>query len=143
SCGETPSIYLENKWTCRCGFALGDIITVTSPESFNMAINDAIKEYIRSLTATFNREKIEKRIRYLKDIEKQTDVVLLAEKMLTIEVDRKIINKYRTVLETHPELIAFINDALSADAEVIERDINKLIETFKDKPYSRQELLSK
>jgi hypothetical protein len=143
ACHQSPSRLLESNWTCSCGFELGSKIIVSSPENFKEAINDAINEYMNSLTETFNREKVKKRIDYLKEIKKQTNVVLLVEKMLELELDQNITNKYRALLEEHPELIAFINDALSADAKVVERDIKKLIEAFANKAYPKQELLSK
>ncbi|RSK36617.1 hypothetical protein [Bhargavaea beijingensis] len=143
ACRESPSRFLENNWTCSCGFNLGDKIIVTSPEHYKDAINNAINEYLNSLTESFNREKIKKRVNYLKEIKKQSSSVLLAEKMLGLVLDQNVTNKYRVLLEEHPELIAFINDALSADAKVVERDINKLIEAFANKAYPKHELLSK
>ncbi|WP_121661845.1 hypothetical protein [Metabacillus litoralis] len=143
ACHESPSRFLESNWTCTCGFELGSQITVNNPADFIDAINEAINKYMYSLTETFNRDKIKKRIDYLKEIKKQTNVVLLAEKMLELELDANITNKYRVLLEEHPELIAFINEALSADAKVVERDINKLIEAFANKAYPKRELLSK
>ncbi|GGJ55411.1 hypothetical protein [Virgibacillus salexigens] len=143
ACHESPSRFLENNWACKCGFELGSKIIVSSPDSFKEAINIAINEYMNSLTDRFNQEKIKKRIEYMKEIKKQSNVVLLAEKMLELELDHNITNKYRALLEEYPELIAFINDALSADAKVVERDINKLIEAFSNKAYPKQELLSK
>lgn len=143
ACHESPSRFLESNWTCTCGFELGSQIIVNSPAEFIESINEAIKKYMISLTETFNRDKIKKRIDYLKEIKKQTSVVLLAEKMLELEIDENITNKYRALLEEHPELIVFINEALSADAKVVERDINKLIEAFKNKAYPKRELLLK
>lgn len=143
ACHESPSRFLESNWTCTCGFELSSKITVNSPADFIEAINEAINKYMYSLTETFNRDKIKKRIDYLKEIKKQTSVVLLAEKMLELELDENITNKYRALLEENSELIAFINEALSANAKVVERDINKLIEAFKNKAYPKRELLLK
>lgn len=143
ACHESPSRFLESNWTCTCGFNLGSQIKVNSHTDFIDAINEAINKYMHSLTETFNRDKIKKRIDYLKEIKKQTSVVLLAEKMLELEIDENITNKYRALLEEHSELIAFINEALSADATVVERDINKLIDAFKNKAYPKRELLLK
>lgn len=143
SCSDTPSKYLEHEWTCTCGFALGDTISVTDPEYFQDAIKNAISEYIQSLTEAFHREQIKKRINYLKEINKQSDVVLLAEQLIQIPLDENIVDNYRELLGNYPELISFINDALGADAKIVERDINKLIETFANKAYPKHELLSK
>ncbi|BCB35580.1 hypothetical protein BCM0045_0475 [Bacillus cereus] len=143
SCKETPINYLNNSWSCKCGFSLGSKINVTSPEFFVQSINNAINDYMKALTESFNREKIKKRIDYFREIRKQTTVVLLAEKMLELKIDEDIKIKYRALLEEHQELIPFMNDALSADAQVVERDINKLLEAFANKAYPKKELIQK
>lgn len=143
SCKQSPSDYLNHNWTCSCGFKLGDKIDVKPVHGFEEATDNAITEYMLEISEDINRNKIQKRVNYLKEIKKQTGVVNLAANMMAIPIDDNIAETYRVLLKNNEELIPFINEALNADSKVVERDIRKLLETFADKAYPKRELIGK
>ena len=51
-------------------------------------------------------------------------------------------DKYKN-LTANPEVIPFLDKALKVNINFIQRDINKLIEIFKDKAYSKDEIVQK
>jgi len=63
--------------------------------------------------------------------------------MYEIPLDQNRLNKYREFLSIHIEAIDFIDKALRVNINIIQRDINKLLEVLKDKPYSKEEMIQK
>ena len=63
--------------------------------------------------------------------------------MYKIPLDEKRLERYMEYLMVNPEVIEFIDEALKVNINIIQRDINKLIEIFKDKTYSKTEMLEK
>lgn len=143
ACKYSPNDFLNHNWTCSCGFKLGDKIEVMDLHGFERAADSAIIEYMMEISESINRNKIQKRINYLKEIKKQLDVVNLAAKMMAIPINEKTSDIYHELLENNEELISFINEALNADSKVVERDMKKLLETVVDKAYPKRELISK
>ncbi|MFS0876094.1 hypothetical protein [Solibacillus isronensis] len=143
ACKHSPINFLNHNWTCSCGFKLGNKIEVKSLQGFQEATDSGITEYMTEFSESINRNKIIKRITYLKEIKKQTDVVNLAAKMMEIPINDTTAQTYRNLLKNNEELIPFINEALNADSKVVERDMKKLLETFADKAYPKRELIEK
>jgi hypothetical protein len=106
------------------------------------AIKSAIKGYIEELYLDSNKEKVMKRIKYFKEIGKNTDIVSRVEKMYQIpEVNRLF--ECKQYLLQNLDIIPFIDEALSIDINIIYRDINNLILMFKDKSYSKKDIMEK
>lgn len=143
SCKKAPLPMLQNgEPLCSCGFRLGSKIIVKSSVTYMKAIKSAIKGYIEELYLDSNKEKVMKRIKYFKEIGKNTDIVSRVEKMYQIpEVNRLF--ECKQYLLQNLDIIPFIDEALSIDINIIYRDINNLILMFKDKSYSKKDIMEK
>ena len=143
-CKESPLKFINNgESSCVCNFKLGQKKYVESKERFVEDINKAILGYIDELNNKANIEKIEKHINSLKQIGEKKDLILMVEKMYKIPLDEKRLERYMEYLMVNPEVIEFIDEALKVNINIIQRDINKLIQIFKDKTYSKTEMLEK
>jgi len=143
-CKESPLKHFNNgEDSCTCHFVLGQKKYVDGKDSFNIAIEKAIFGYIDELNMKSNREKIFKYINDLKQIGDKKDIIYLVEGMYIIPIDNNRINNYKEYLTANPEIITFIDKALKININFLQRDINKLIEVFNDKAYSREEMIQK
>ena len=67
----------------------------------------------------------------------------MVERMYEIPLDDNRLDSFMEYLLVNPEVVEFIDEALRVNISIIQRDINKLIEVFKDKTYSKEEMLDK
>lgn len=143
-CKHSPLKYISSgESSCICNFKLGQKIYVDKKEMFEKSTNDAIMGYIDELNSKANLEKIKKHINNLKQIGEKKDIITMVEKMYEIPLDEERFNSYMEYLTINPEVIKFIDQALKVNINIIQRDINKLLEIFKDKTYSKSEMLDK
>ena len=143
-CHRSPLAILEKgEGACECRFKLGSKKYVKNKSKFIKGISDAINGYIDSLNNEFNKQKIYKQINYLKQIGKKLDMVEKVEKMYMIRLDEDKVANYKAFIRANPDIIDFINEALTVNVDIVIRDINKFIEIFKDKPMPKSELIDK
>jgi hypothetical protein len=143
-CNESPLKYINNgESSCICHFKLGQKKYVDSRDRFDRAVENAVLGYIDELNTKANREKVFKYINDLKEIGDKKDIIALVEKMYEIPLDDNKLTSYKQYLTVNPEIIPFIDKALKVNINFIQRDINKLVEIFKDKPYSKEEMVQK
>jgi len=143
-CKESPLKHINSgESSCICHFKLGQKKYVDSRNDFDTAIENAILGYIDELNTKANKEKVFKYINDLKQIGDKKDVIMLVEKMYEIPLDDNKANNYKAFLTVNPEIIPFIDKALKVNINFIQRDINKLVEVFKDKAYSKEEMVQK
>lgn len=143
-CKDSPIQYIDNgESSCICHFRLGQKIYIENGEYFTRAVKGAILGYIDELNTEANKEKVYKYIGDLKQIGDKKDIITLVERLYDIPLDEDRINKYREYLTINPEVIPFLDKALKVNINFIHRDINKLIEVFKDKAYSKEEIIQK
>ena len=143
-CNESPLKHINNgESSCLCHFKLGQKKYVDSRDCFDTAIEKAILGYIDELNTKANKEKVFKYINDLKQIGDKKDIITLVDKMYEISLDVNRLNKYKEFLTVNPEVIPFIDKALKVNINFLQRDINKLVEIFKDKAYSKEEMVQK
>lgn len=143
-CKESPLKHINGgESSCICHFKLGQKKYVDSRDYFDSAIDNAVLGYIDELNTNANKEKVFKYINDLREIGEKKDVITLVEKMYEIPLDDNRVYKYKQFLTINPEVIPFIDKALKVNINFIQRDINKLIEVFKDKAYSKEEMIQK
>ena len=133
----------ENESSCKCSFKLGQKKFIDDKEEYIEGITNAILGYIEQLNLKANKEKVFKYIGDLKEIGEKRDIIQLVEKMYEIPLDENRLENYKKYLTVNSEIIPFIDKALKVNINIIQRDINKLIEVFSDKTYSKEEMLEK
>jgi len=143
-CVDSPMRYINaGECSCKCQFELGQKKYVDNKIKFELAVIEAIKGYIEELNTQANKEKVFKYIKDLKEIGDKQEIISLVEKMYQIPLDENSYQKYKNYIIANLEVIPFVDKALYVNINFIQRDINKLIEIFKDKPYSKDEMLQK
>ncbi|WP_353892472.1 hypothetical protein PRVXH_001818 [Proteinivorax hydrogeniformans] len=143
-CKETPiNRFNDGEVCCLCNFKLGQKNEIRGKGYFEPAVNKAIQGYIDELNSKANKDKVNKYINSLREIGEQQYVVEKVENMYEIELNNNRVEKYRDFLMSNAEVIPFIDKALQVDINIIPRDISKLVEVFKDKPYSKREMIEK
>ena len=143
-CSQSPLKYInDGQSSCICHFKLGQKKYVDNRDYFDNAINNAILGYIDELNTEANKEKVFKYIDDFRQIGDKKGIGILAEKMYAIPLDDNRVDKYKEFLTANPEVIPFLDKALKVNINFIQRDINKLIEIFKDKAYSKDEIVQK
>jgi len=143
-CKDSPIKYIDNgESSCVCHFKLGEKKYVESGDYFNNAVTNAILGYIDGLNTEANKEKVFKYIGDLKQIGDKKEIISLVERLYDIPLDNDRLNQYKEYLTINPDVIPFLDKALKVNINFIHRDINKLIEVFKDKAYSKEEIIQK
>lgn len=143
-CNESPLKFFNNgDSNCKCGFRLGQKKFVDKKDKFQAAIEKALFGYVDELNTQANKEKVFKYIKDLRELGDKKDIIALVEKIYTILLDDKRLDNYKNYLTVNPEIIEFLDKALKVNINFIQRDISKLLEIFKDKPYSKEEMIQK
>lgn len=133
----------EDKSSCECYFKLGQKKHIQGKEEYLEPIKNAILGYIDELNSKVNKEKIFKYIGDLKEIGEKKDIIQLVEKMYKIPLDENRLENYKKYLTANPEIIPFVDKALKVNINIVQMDINKLIEVFNEKTYSKEEMIEK
>lgn len=133
----------DNESACKCSFKLGQKKVIEDKEEYLEAITTAVLGYIDQLNLEVNKEKVFKYIGDLKEIGERKDIIQLVEKMYEIPLDENRLDSYRKYLTVNSEIVPFIDKALKVNINIIQRDINKLLEVFNDKTYSKEEMIDK
>lgn len=128
---------------CTCGFKLGSVINIRGKEYFMKAIKTAIRGYIEELVLDTNKQKVFKRINYYKEISKDLSLVDKVENMYKIPENESKIQNIKDYLMDNLDIIPFIDEALTVNIDFIYRDVNTLIQLFKNKSYSKKDLMDK
>lgn len=143
-CKESPIKFIEKgEDGCICHFKLGQKIYIDTRELFEKHINKAILGYIDALNTEANIEKVKKHISSLREIGDKKDIIKMVERMYEIPLDDSRLDSFMEYLLVNPEVVEFIDEALRINISIVQRDINKLIEVFEDKTYSKDEMLEK
>lgn len=128
---------------CTCGFRLGTVISVRDKEYFMKAIKVAIRGYIEELVLDTNKQKIFKRVNYYKEINKDLSLVYKVENMYRIPENENRLQNIKDYLKENLDIIPFIDEALTVNIDFIYRDVNVLVQMFKNKSYSKKDLMDK
>lgn len=133
----------KDESSCECSFKLGQKRYVEDKNKYVESIKKAILGYIDELNSKANKEKIFKYIDDLKQIGDKKEVIGLVTKMYEIPLDEDRLDNYRKYLDVNKEVIPFIDKALKVNINIILRDIQKLLEVFNEKTYSKEEMIDK
>ncbi len=130
---------LQQRPVCSCGFQLGQEVELTSLEKIQKSINSGVIQYLESIQSEEHREKLEDYVKNMEAAGEKRFARPLRELLkLDTEKRQEILDKLEENLNRR--VIKRINQALSEDVAVVERNLDELYENLVGRSFSPEQI---
>lgn len=137
-CDRAEESLLRERPLCSCGFKLGDRMKLPRIDGLEEQILNGIRSYLEFLHEKGNREALDRYAENLELVGRRREAGPLREIQKVNEGDPELVDRLCLLLA--PNIIDHLNRALTGDAIISERSIEKLTEILSGRVFTLNQL---